>query len=411
MPPRPMVNKAITFSVAIDFDADGSFTTVQSTALGVTDDISRFVKDISITLGNSKPDDLVAAVGNCTIRLDNKSKYFSPANTASPLYGKLTPNKAVLVKVNDGVNEWTRFAGFTSDFTPTSGERLERECTVTCIDYLGKLQAHQLSMPIIANQTGDILAKLVVNAAINPLYYREVVRDSVAPVDGDSVTVNGTTYTFRNAVSAANDVLIDTTFRAREVSFDNLRKAMNGEGGSGTLYHAATTRPDYSIASNYPSHYQSCLDDSPVRYHRLGEAAGTTMYDYGTNASHGTYNGGFTLGVSGAMSLFDADKSVTFNGTTGYGSMPTLEFYGRSWSVEFWFNPSAAPTSNQDIFSVHSAFVANQAFYIRYNDAANGIITANFYSGVSVSSGAISAGTWYFIVVNTRLFHQRFGGG
>ncbi len=185
MPPRTQINKSLTFSVAIDFDADGVFTTVQSTALQVTDDISRFVKDVSITLGNSKPDDLVAAVGQCTIRLNNTSKYFSPANTASPLYGKLTPNKAVLVKVNDGVNEWTRFAGFTSDFTPTSGINKERECTVTCIDYLGKLQAHQLSMPIVMGMTGDVLAKLVVNAAINPRYYRAVLYDSVAPVDGD----------------------------------------------------------------------------------------------------------------------------------------------------------------------------------------------------------------------------------
>lgn len=399
MPPRTQINKSLTFSVAIDFDGDGSFTTVQSTALQVTDDISRFVKDVSITLGNSKPDDLVAAVGSCTIRLDNKSKYFSPANTASPLYGKLTPNKAVLIKVNDGVNSWTRFAGFTLDFTPTSGERLERECTVTCTDYLGKLQAYQLSMPIVTGKTGDILAKLVVNAAINPLYYRVVVYDSVAPVDGDYVVVNGVTFTFRSVVAVANDVLIDTTFRAREVSFENLRKAMNGEGGSGTLYHAATTRSAYSIASMYPSHYQSCLDDAPVRYHRLGEAAGTTMYDYGTNTAHGTYNGGFTLGVSGAMSLFDADKAVTFNGTTGYGSMPTLELYGRSFTIEFWFNASAAPSINQDIFSAHSAFVANQAFYIRYNDTGNGLISANFYSGASVSSGAISVSTWYFITI------------
>ena len=400
MPPRTQINKSLTFSVAIDFDADGVFTTVQSTALQVTDDISRFVKDVSITLGNSKPDDLVAAVGQCTIRLNNTSKYFSPANTASPLYGKLTPNKAVLVKVNDGVNEWTRFAGFTSDFTPTSGINKERECTVTCIDYLGKLQAHQLSMPIVMGMTGDVLAKLVVNAAINPRYYRAVLYDSVAPVDGDYVIVNGTTFTFRSVVASANDVLIDTTFRARELSFENMRKAMNGEGGSGTLYHASTTRPDYSIASMYPSHYQSCLDDAPVRYHRLGEAAGTAMYDYGTNTAHGTYNGGFTLGVSGAMSLFDADKSVTFDGTTGYGSMPTLDFYGRSFTIDFWFKPTAAPSSNQDVFSVHSAFSANQALYIRYNEAGNGILTCYFYSGAQVDSGAITAGTWYYVVVS-----------
>lgn len=393
-----MAGKSITFQVQIDFDLDGSYTTVQSTALGVTDDVSRFVKSIDITLGNNKPDDVVAAVGNCTIRLDNTTRYFSPANTKSPLYGKLTPNKPVLVKATDGVNSWTRFAGFTLDFVPTSGEKIARECTITCTDYLGKLQAYQLSMPILTSRTGDVLAKVIVNAVVTPKYHKVLVYDTVAPSDGDYVVINGTTFTFRNTISAANDVLIDSTFRSREVSFENLRKAINGEGGSGTLYHASTTRPDYVIAAMHNSHYQVAINDSPTRYYRLGETGGTTAYDYGTNGANGTYNGSPTLGASGAVSLlYDADKAVTLDGTNDYVSLPTLEFYGRSFTVEFWFKPAASPSVSQDLFSVHSAFSNDQSFFIRYNDGAAGIVSAYFYGTIQVDSAVLVAGTWYHI--------------
>ena len=397
--PRTLINRAITFQVFCDWDNDGSFTTAPTNVFQVGDDISRFVKDATITLGNTDPDSVVAATGKCTIRLDNRTRFFSPANTASPLYGKLVPNVPVLVRATDGVNVWPRFAGFIQNIYPVSGVRAAREASIECTDYLGKLQAHQLSMPVIAGQTGDVLAKTVVNAVINPRYYSKLVYDTAAPSDGDYVVVNGVTFTFRNTVAVANDVLIDTTFRAREVSFENLRKAINGEGGAGTLYHESTTRPDYVIAAMHTSHYQTCLNDSPVRYYRLNEPSGTTMYDYGTNAAHGTYNGSPTLGASGAFSLFDADKAVTLDGTNDYGSVPTLEFYGRSFTVEFWFKPAASPTSNQDLFSIHSAFSNDESFYIRYNDTANGIITANFYGTTQAQSAALVAGTWYHVSV------------
>lgn len=397
--PQTRINEAITFQVFCDWDNDGSYNTAPSNGLLVGDDISRFVKDVQITLGNSDPDDIVASVGKCTIRVDNRSRYFSPANTASPLYGKLVPNIPVLVKVTDGVNVWPRFAGFIQSVVPTSGTRLGRECIILCTDYLGKLQAHQLSIPIIAGQTGDVLAKTVVNAVINPRYYSVLVYDSATPSDGDYVIVGGVTYTFRNTLSVANDVQIDSTFRAREQTFENLRMAINGEGGAGTAYHAATTRPSYAIAAMHTSHYQTTQGDYPVRYYRLNEPSGTVIYDYGTNGADGAYSGSPTLGATGAFSLFDADKAVTLDGTNDYCILPTLDFYGRSFTVEFWFKPAASPTSDQDLFSVHSAFASDESFYIRYNDTANGIITANFYGTTQVQSGAITPGTWYFVVV------------
>ena len=398
MPPRPMVNKSFTFAVKVDWNNDGTFTSVLSTAFGVGDDISRFVKQVDITQGNSDPQSNVADIGKATIILDNKSKWFSPANTVSPFYGYLTPHKAVYVAVTDGVNIWQRFAGFIESITPTSGSRKERECTIECCDYLGVLQGHMLSLPVITGQTGDVLAKTIVNTAILPRYYSQLIYKTATPADGNYVTINGVTFTFRNTISSANDVLIDTTFRAREATFDNLRRAINGEGGAGTLYHINTVRPNYIVASMHRSHYQTCQDDSPVRYYRMNEAAGTTMYDHGTNgtAGNGTYSGSPTLGATSLFSVGDADKAVTFDGTNDYASIPSIELYGRSWSLELWVKFAGSPPAQQDVFSIHSAFSANQAFYMRYE---TGVLTAYFYSGSSVNSGALATGTGYLVTV------------
>ena len=79
------------------------------------------------------------------------------------------------------------------------------------------------------------------------------------------------------------------------------------------------------------------LADGPIAYWRLGESSGTSAVDATGNAHTGTYLGGFTLGVPGAL-VGDTDKAARFNGTTGrvqVADSASLRLNG-SWSIEFW---------------------------------------------------------------------------
>jgi hypothetical protein len=57
------------------------------------------------------------------------------------------------------------------------------------------------------------------------------------PAANDTVTVGGTTYTFKSALTAANQVLVDTTLQQ---TLQNLFNAINAGPGSGTKYGAGT---------------------------------------------------------------------------------------------------------------------------------------------------------------------------
>ena len=65
-------------------------------------------------------------------------------------------------------------------------------------------------------------------------------------------------------------------------------------------------------ASNYST---AILSEAPSAYWRLGEISGTTAADSTTHANTLTYQGGYTLGIPGAIKG-DPDSAVGFNGTT-----------------------------------------------------------------------------------------------
>ena len=79
------------------------------------------------------------------------------------------------------------------------------------------------------------------------------------------------------------------------------------------------------------------LGDSPSAYWRMDESTGTTMVDT-QSVDPGTYQGGFTLGQSSLIAPASG-TSVTFNGSNGYGTAPTLTPLqgANTRSVELWF--------------------------------------------------------------------------
>ena len=83
--------------------------------------------------------------------------------------------------------------------------------------------------------------------------------------------------------------------------------------------------------------------DSPRAYWRLGELSGTVSRDEMANANPGTYQGGVTLGVPGALTS-DGDRAARFDGVDDRVSMGDpasglFDFTG-NFSVEAWIKTS-----------------------------------------------------------------------
>lgn len=95
---------------------------------------------------------------------------------------------------------------------------------------------------------------------------------------------------------------------------------------------------------------QAVLSDNPAGYWRMDAASGTTETDRASSPANGTYNGGFTLNQSGALS--DGDKAAAFNGSTGYLSVAdvaALRPGAGDFSIELWFRRSGNPAGYETL--------------------------------------------------------------
>lgn len=122
--------------------------------------------------------------------------------------------------------------------------------------------------------------------------------DTVTPVDGDTVTIGNKTYTFKTTLTASttpNEVLVGTaaeTGMSAAVALDNLKAAVNGSAGAGTLYGSETIAHTQVTATTN-------TDTSQLF---VAQAAGETPNSYATteNSDHLSWgdptliNGGWT---------------------------------------------------------------------------------------------------------------------
>ena len=114
-----------------------------------------------------------------------------------------------------------------------------------------------------------------------------------------------------------------------------------------------------------------------VGYWRLGEASGTTACD-SAGTDNGTYSGGYTLGVPGALSG-DPDTAVRLDGSTGQVSVPDSSalHLGDRFSVEAWVKRNTLSTSSwQTIVSKQSGawlimFDSNDHLVLRRSTVGN----------------------------------------
>ncbi len=187
-----------------------------------------------------------------------------------------------------------------------------------------------------------------------------------------------------------------------------LKRAALGNYLNGTIDEAALYPRSLSVAE-VNSHYQSgksnyagtATANAPTAYWRLGETSGTTAADASPNTHPGTFTGGFTLNVTGALTS-DTNKAVTFNGTTGYVNAGDLSvgesstFTTEGWVKTTttanapWIVSEASTTSNTPLAGISLDSTGTKArFFVR--DNAN--VDATIIGAKTVNDGA-----WHHVV-------------
>ena len=149
------------------------------------------------------------------------------------------------------------------------------------------------------------------------------------------------------------------------------------------------------VASNANSYTTPSLSEGQFYYR-------TRVMDGAYSNINATYQGGVSLNQAGALSGDSNSKSVEFNGTNGYVSLPAgYDSFGGGFTCELWAYPTAAnnwarfldmgggPTSNNFVIA-RQGTTSNLTFDL-YRDAQA--------IGSLVASNAIALNTWQYFVI------------
>ena len=212
---------SVTYTVCVDWDNDGSFATAG-------DDISAYVKSVTARIGITYEDARVADIGQCAIVLNNDDRRFSPANSGSPLYGKLLPNLPVRVQATEGGSTWTLFRGHIRSIEPDAGTQSERETRITCEDALSTLHRATCAITMQEDAQAEDIIRLVLNQVFGADYATGTVTFSGAPSAGDTVTIGGVEFEFVSGTPAtAYEVEINSGHGTAQNLCDTINALVN----------------------------------------------------------------------------------------------------------------------------------------------------------------------------------------
>ena len=193
-----------------------------------------------------------------------------------------------------------------------------------------------------------------------------------------SATASGGAYQV-----TATSTLAGGTYTAQAVQQD-------AAGNSGT-----STANTFTISTGSSPTYQSTvLSDGASAYWRLGEATGSTAAD-AAGSSSGTYVGGVTRGVSGAISG-DSNTAVKFDGVNGTVKVVSTAALNptAALTLEAWVNPVSLPAT--------STIVRKDAQYL-LRVLNTGAVYFRIWKGgglydVTTATGVVPIGAWSHVV-------------
>ena len=140
------------------------------------------------------------------------------------------------------------------------------------------------------------------------------------------------------------------------------------------------------------------VGDGPVSYWRLGEGSGSVAVDASGHGSNGTYSGGFTQGVAGAVSA-DTDTAVGFDGVSANVSVPdtaALRLNG-SFSIEFFARLTSFVNTWPGLLVKGSSATADG--YLVWYDSAGALHFKRNNIDVATSIGALTSDRFHHFVL------------
>jgi hypothetical protein len=149
-----------------------------------------------------------------------------------------------------------------------------------------------------------------------------------------------------------------------------------------------------------PSYAATVLSDGPIAYWRLDDTTTAAAKDFSGNGHDGTYVGGVTLGVQGAI-VGDPDTATQFDGNSGemVATVPSsFDFTGNEpYSVEVW----AKPASNSAGMGIvgKSAYAPDAGGYLGWYVACdNSGYLGNWRNNVETGDPAPAPGVFVHVV-------------
>ena len=146
---------------------------------------------------------------------------------------------------------------------------------------------------------------------------------------------------------------------------------------------------------------QAVWDSNPDLYWRLGESTGTAAKDSSPNEADGTYTGGYTQGVAGAVTG-TSNTATAFDGNNG-GVYSNQQYDNpRTYSLETWFKTTT--NSGGKLIGFGCAQTGGSGCYDRHIYMSNdGKVTFGVWTGFTntiTSPTALNDGQWHYVVAS-----------
>ncbi|MDX2138017.1 MAG: hypothetical protein SF123_07970 [Chloroflexota bacterium] len=150
------------FNLSIDWDRNGNFT-------DTNDDVTSRVMQVNWFLGMRKPYQEKADNSMLALVLRNDDRRFSPDNAASPLFGKLVPQRPVRIQSNDGTTTRTHWVGWIEAIKPAIGRFGERTVQILASGAAQFYGQTETKLPLQqGKRTDQIIAELVKEVVLPP---------------------------------------------------------------------------------------------------------------------------------------------------------------------------------------------------------------------------------------------------
>ena len=162
-----------------------------------------------------------------------------------------------------------------------------------------------------------------------------------------------------------------------------------------SLTNTCEPRSNGSSDATADTYAGTILADHPVGYWRLGESMGLVAHDASGQGFDGTYEGGVTLGVPGAIAN-DPDTAVTLDGSTGFVRIPNAPVLDAltsgAVSAEGWVH-GGIKNGDSEIWSAWNG--GGTGYQLIYNNGVAGAWSGN---GIVNSPLAITDDNWHHVV-------------